>query len=429
MDIQSPKGTRDILPDEIEKWRWVEDTARTVFEKFGYKEIRTPIFEHTEIFTRSIGEVTDIVEKEMYTFNDKGGRSISLRPEGTASVVRACIQNGLLGNVALLKLFYMGQMFRYERPQAGRYREFWQIGVEAFGIADPVIDAEVIMLGDHFLKAIGLSGITLHLNSMGCTECRPKYIEKLKSFVADHLDDLCDQCVSRYDRNPLRILDCKNPTCKTILRDAPLILDYLCEPCKEHFATVEKYLEDLNVDYRRNPFIVRGLDYYSRTTFEFISEGLGAQDTVLGGGRYDYLVEDFGGKPTPALGFATGLDRIVLVLEAQKADIPALSPLQAMIAVIGDEAVPEAVRMVANLRRNAISAEMEYAGRSLRSQMKTANKIDAQNMVFLGENEIEKGVVSIRDMKSGAQVDVPIDDVVEYFTKKAKRVNVSKHEI
>lgn len=427
MDIQSPKGTRDILPDEIEKWRWVEETARNIFERFGYKEIRTPIFEHTEIFTRSIGETTDIVEKEMYTFRDKAGRSISLRPEGTASVVRACIQNGMLGNVPLLKLYYMGQMFRYERPQAGRYREFWQAGVEAFGIAEPAIDAEIIMLGDHFLKKVGLSGVTLHLNSMGCVGhaaglsggCRPKYVEKLKEFLADHLDKLCGQCVIRYERNPLRVLDCKNPECKKIIRNAPLILDYLCEPCKEHFAAVENYLDELNVDYIEDPFIVRGLDYYSRTTFEFIAEGLGAQDTVLGGGRYDYLVEEFGGNPTPASGFAMGIDRIVLVLEAQETDIPELPPLEAYIAVIGARAVSAAAKIAADLRRNGISAEMEYAVRSLRTQMKTANKMDAQNVIFLGEDELESRVVSIRNMESGEQEDVPIDQVVEYFKRDA----------
>lgn len=417
MDIQSPKGTRDILPDEIDKWRWVENTVREIFEKFHYKEIRIPTFEHTEIFTRSIGEATDIVEKEMYTFSDKAGRSISLRPEGTASVVRACIQNGMLGRGGLLKLYYIGQMFRYDQPQAGRYREFWQAGVEAFGIAEPAIDAEIIMLGDHLLKEIGLSGVTLHLNSIGCVECRPVYVKKLKEFIAGHLDELCGQCVSRYERNPLRVLDCKNSECKEILRDAPLILDYLCEPCKEHFMSVENYLDELNVSYIEDPFIVRGLDYYSRTTFEFIAEGLGAQDTVLGGGRYDYLVEDFGGKSTSALGFAMGIDRIVLVLEAQKTEISELRPLEVYIAVIGEQSVPDAVKMVANLRQNGISAEMEYAGRSLRTQMKTADKINAQNVIFLGEDELSSGMVLIRDMKSGEQEDVPINQVVEYFIK------------
>lgn len=415
MDIQSPKGTRDILPDEINRWRWIENTAREVFERFDYQEIRTPIFEHTEIFTRSIGEATDIVEKEMYTFKDKAGRSISLRPEGTASVVRACIQNGMLGNVPILKLYYLGQMFRYERPQSGRYREFWQAGVEAFGIAEPAIDAEIVMMSDHFLKELGLSEVTLHLNSMGCNECRPKYVEKFKDFIAGHLDELCGQCVSRYDRNPLRILDCKNPECQKVLQDAPLISDYLCESCKEHFTTVKSYLDELNVDYIEDPFIVRGLDYYSRTTFEFIAEGLGAQDTVLGGGRYDYLVEDFGGKPTPACGFAMGVDRMALVLEAQEAEIPEVFPLEVYIAVIGERALPAAVKMVADLRRNGVSAEMEYAGRSLGTQMKTADKINAQNVIFLGEDELSSGVVAIRNMKHGEQEDVPIDEVVDFF--------------
>jgi len=418
MDIQSPKGTRDILPDEMSKRKWVEGTAKSIFERFGYQEIRTPIFEHTELFTRSIGEATDIVEKEMYTFNDKAGRSISLRPEGTAPVVRACIQNGLIANLPLLKLYYIGQMFRYERPQAGRYREFWQAGIEAFGIAEPTIDAEIIMLGDHFLKEVGLSEIELHLNSMGCAECRPKYINILKEFLEDKHDQLCGQCISRLVRNPLRILDCKNSECKKVLHNAPLILEHLCEPCKEHFNQVKKYLEELNIHYIEDAFIVRGLDYYSRTTFEFIAGGLGAQDTVLGGGRYDYLVEEFGGNPTPALGFAMGIDRIILSLEEQNADIPELPSIQTYIAVIGDKAVPAAIKMTANLRRNGISAEMEYAGRSLRTQMKTANKMNAQNVIFLGEDEIANGVASIRDMGTGNQEDIPIDEIVGFLSGK-----------
>ncbi len=414
MQIQSPKGTRDLLPSEIQTWQWVETVARSAFETYGYQEIRTPIFESTDLFVRGVGDTTDIVEKEMYTFNDKGNRSISLRPEGTASVVRACLQNRLLDSGAnVLKLYYIGQMFRYDRPQAGRYREFWQVGVEVFGAAHPAVDAEVIALGSHFFSRLGIKDLTLHLNSIGDPVCRPKYVEELEVFAKEHLDQLCGKCVARHERNPLRILDCKESGCRAVVADAPRFSDYLCEACREHFDSVKKYLNLLGIDYHENPYIVRGLDYYSRTAFEFTAGGLGAQDAIGGGGRYDYLVEELGGAPTPGIGFALGVDRMVIALEAQNVSVPTHPPVDVYIAVLGAPAMPVAVQLAQQFRDKGLKTDLEYNGRGLRAQMKTANKLNARCVVMIGEDEVNRGSATVRNMESGAQQSVAFAQLAE----------------
>ena len=417
MQIQSPKGTRDILPSEIQTWQWVEKIARAAFETYGFQEIRTPIFESTDLFVRGVGDTTDIVEKEMFTFNDKANRSISLRPEGTASVARAILQNRLLEGTSVLKLYYIGQMFRYDRPQAGRYREFWQVGVEAFGTDNPAVDAEVIALGNHFFSSLGLKDFTLRLNNIGDRACRPKYVEDLSAYAEAHLDQLCGECKGRYERNPLRILDCKNG-CRIALEDMPKVTDYWCAPCREHFDAVKRYLDQLGVNYEEDLYLVRGLDYYSRTTFEFMAGGLGAQDAIGGAGRYDYLVEQLGGKPTPGIGFALGVDRIILALEAQNVAIPTQSSVDVYIAVLGDEAMAVAFQLAQELRDSGVRTDLEYTGRSLKAQMKTANKLSARYVVMIGEDEITNRSATLREMESGDQQAVGFDQLVEELREK-----------
>ncbi len=410
MRVKAVRGTRDITPDEMPKWRYVEEVARDIFRRYGYREMRTPTFEHTELFIKGTGETTDIVEKEMYTFTDKGGRSITLRPEGTPAIVRACLESGLLGSLPVLKLAYIGQMFRYDRPQAGRYREFWQIGVEAFGSDNPAIDAEVTQLAYQLMREIGLKGLSLDINSIGCNRCRPRYVEHLREFGRRHIDRLCGKCVDRLDRNPLRILDCKEERCRIVTKEAPVILDYLCDECRSHFDRFKRYLEELDVPYSVNPRIVRGLDYYTRTVFEITAEGLGAQNAVVGGGRYDYLVEQMGGKPTPALGFAAGLDRIIASLDAQGFRFPTAEGIDCFVAVI-DEAFGDALRLTDKLRSEGLSVEMEFRGRSLRAQMKTADKLKARFVAIVGGEEMKEGKVALRNMETGEQTDVPFDQV------------------
>jgi histidyl-tRNA synthetase len=412
MKAKAVRGTRDITPDELPKWRYVEEIARDIFRRYGYREMRTPTFEHTELFIKGTGETTDIVEKEMYTFLDKGNRSITLRPEGTPAIVRACLENGLFGKLPVLKLAYIGQMFRYERPQAGRYREFWQIGVEAFGSEGPAIDAEVTQMAYELMVEVGLKGLSLEINSIGCSECRPKYIEDLRRFGKKHIGRLCGKCMDRLDRNPLRFLDCKEEGCRIVIKKAPVILDYLCHECRAHFESFRAYLEGLEVPYEVNPRIVRGLDYYTRTVFEVIAGGLGAQNAVVGGGRYDYLVEQMGGRPTPALGFAAGLDRIIASLDAQGFEFPLDEGTDCFVAVIGEE-VSDALMLTTRLRKKGFSVEMEFRGRSLRAQMKTADKLRARFVVITGGEEMKEGKVAVRDMKTGEQVEVPLDQVEE----------------
>ena len=418
MQIQSPKGTRDILPSEIQTWQWVEEVARSVFGTYGYQEIRTPIFESTDLFVRGVGDTTDIVEKEMYTFNDRGNRSVSLRPEGTASVVRAMLQNRLMDGASVLKFYYIGQMFRYDRPQAGRYREFWQVGIEAFGADAPAIDAEIIAAGHQFFSTLGIKDLTLHLNSIGDPACRPKYVEDLTAYAKEHLDELCGKCYARHERNPMRILDCKESGCRAVVANAPLLSNYLCDPCRENFDMVKSYLDGLEIDYHEDPYIVRGLDYYSRTAFEFTAGGLGAQNAIGGGGRYDYLAEEIGGTSTPGIGFALGMDRIIIALDAQNVTVPTSAPVDVYLSVLGDAAMPVALRLAQELRESGVKTDLEFKGRGLRAQMRTANKLNARYVVMIGEDEINNAAATVRDMESGDQQSVAFQQLTELMCEK-----------
>ncbi len=412
MLTQAPRGTKDILPDGVERWRYVEEKIRELCERFGYREIRTPIFEHTELFQRGIGDTTDVVEKEMYTFTDRGGRSITLRPENTAAAVRAYLEHKLYAEDALTKLFYIGSMFRFDRPQKGRFREFHQFGVEALGEASPAVDAEIILLAVRFLESLGLKELSLSINSVGDPACRPVYRQKLKDFFKEKLDGLCDDCRSRYDRNPMRILDCKNERCHSLSIGAPEITDCLCDECAEHFEKVKSYLTAADVPFTCDPRLVRGLDYYTKTAFEIKYEPLGAQSAVAGGGRYDGLVEEIGGAPTPAVGFAVGLERVMLAMEMQNLFPEMEEGADAFVVALGDEAKDEAFCLLAELRDAGLSVRMDYAGRSMKSQMKQADKANARYALILGEDELAKGVVTVRDMESSGQEQVAREEIV-----------------
>jgi len=415
MKYTRQRGTRDILPSEIKTWQFLEDNARAVFESYNYAEIRTPVFEQTELFTRSIGEDTDIVGKEMYTFIDKGERSITLRPEETAPVVRAIIENNMLGQNELVKLYYIGPMFRYERPQAGRSRQFHQAGVETFGSSDPLIDAEVIELGLRYFIQIGLKELEVDVNSVGCKKCRPKYKEELKKYFKGRARDLCDTCQGRLERNPLRILDCKEPKCQKAIESAPSTIDFLCQECGDHFKKVRSYLDEYGIRYKLNKRLVRGLDYYTKTTFEIISKSLGAQNAVCGGGRYDTLVEELGGKSTPAIGFAIGLDRLVMVMQDQKIKLPEEQRLQVYVVTLGDAAKEKGFEVLRNLRNMEIRSDMDYQGRSLNSQLKTADKLKAQFAIIIGDDELKNGLAVIRAMDEKTQEKIKFDEILGKF--------------
>lgn len=415
MKYSSQRGTRDILPSEIKTWQFMEEKARTVFSGYNYDEIRTPIFEATELFTRSIGEDTDIVGKEMYTFTDKGERSITLRPEETAPVVRACIENNLFGQGEMAKLYYIGPMFRYERPQAGRQRQFHQAGVEVFGSADPLLDVEVIELGIRYFMELGLIGLEVDVNSVGCPKCMPAFKASLKGYLKDKQSQLCDNCKKRIDTNPLRILDCKEPKCQKVIEGAPATTDSLCESCKEHFDKLIENLKLFSVKYNLNKRLVRGLDYYTKTTFEIISGKLGAQNAVCGGGRYDGLVEELGGKPTPAVGFAIGLDRLLIVLEQEKIKTPGTDRLQVFIAPLGDAAKQKGFEILRNLRNMGIKSDMDYQGRSLNSQLKTADRHKAQFTIIIGDDELKNDLVIIRSMDNKTQEKIKFEELLNKF--------------
>ncbi len=420
MLTNGPRGTKDILPDTIGQWLYVEQKVRELCGRYGYKEIRTPIFEHTELFLRGIGETTDVVEKEMYTFNDRGGRSITLRPENTAAAVRAYLQNKLYADAELTKLFYIGSMFRYDRPQAGRLREFHQFGVEALGGDHPAIDAEIIMLAVNFLKSLGLQELELSLNSVGCPDCRPIYRKRLQEFFADKLDGLCTDCRSRYDRNPMRILDCKVDGCKKLSVGAPEITDCLCDDCRDHFEKVQALLTSAGVSFKLDPRLVRGLDYYTKTAFEVQYAPLGAQSAVAGGGRYDGLIEEIGGKPTSAVGFAVGLERVLLALEKQSLLPMHTDSMDAFVVVLGEEAQPTAFRLLAELRAAGLSASMDFAGRSMKAQMKQANKANAHFALILGEDEVRESAVMLKDMQTSEQHKIAIDEVIKKLCAEVK---------
>lgn len=416
--VNIPKGTKDVLPQESYKWQFVEKTAREVAAKFNVKEIRTPTFEHTEVFLRGVGETTDIVNKEMYTFNDKGNRSITLKPEGTAGVARAFVENGMQSMALPVKLYYITQCFRYERPQAGRLREFHQFGVEILGAASPETDAEVILLAKAFLDALGVKNITLYLNSIGCKNCRAEYHNALKAYLRDNYDSLCDLCKDRFDKNPLRILDCKNPECKKITADAPKITDYLCDDCRAHFIRVQNLLSASGVNFKLDPNIVRGLDYYTRTVFEFVSENIGAQGTVCGGGRYDKLISEFGGGDVPGIGFAAGIERLLLLLENSGVEIPREFPVKLYIAPMGEQAAEKAFALTAKLRQAGVVAETDLMGRGIKAQFKYADKLGAEYVGIIGSDELAKGVIKLKRMSDGEETELAADDVPAFFGKR-----------
>ncbi len=417
--FKAPRGTRDLLPGEVEKWQWVEEAARRLCRLYGYREIRTPIFEHTELFLRGVGESTDIVQKEMYTFTDKGGRSITLRPEGTAPVARAYLEHNLHALPQPVKLYYLGPMFRYDRPQAGRLRQFHQFGVECFGAADPGVDAEVVTLTWEFLSGLGLQDLRLELNSVGCPGCRPGYARALEEFFAPQEKHLCSFCRQRLKRNPLRLLDCKEEGCRAAAAAAPQVTSYLCSECEAHFLKVQEYLEALGVPFTVNPRLVRGLDYYTRTTFEVVSQKLGAQNSLAGGGRYDNLVASYGGPPVPGIGVAVGLERVLIALESEGAAPVPEDERPVFVVAAGDAPAleREALRLLAALRRAGWAAEKDYLGRSLKAQLKHAARLGARFVVIVGEEEFARGTVAVRDMDRGAQVEVARAALLESLEK------------
>ena len=416
--IQKPKGTKDIIQTESYKWQYVENTVKNILTNYGYKEIRTPVFESTELFQRGVGDTTDVVQKEMYTFDDKGGRSITLRPEGTAGVVRAYIENGMSSMPSPIKLWYNMAMYRYENVQKGRLREFHQIGAEVFGGGSYLVDVEAITMANDIFKALNIPNIELNINSIGCPTCRAEYQNALREFIAPNLDKYCDTCKSRFERNPMRILDCKERFCKELNQGAPQILDYLCEECKIHFENVKQMLTNLGIEYKIDPEIVRGLDYYTKTVFEFVAKNEGY--TVLGGGRYDGLVKELGGQDTPALGFAMGLERAIEVYEKYNAEAPVIMQKPTIyIAQIGDEANIYATKLVHELREAGVYAEKDIAGKSLNAQFKYANKIGAKYVITIGENELQEGKADMKDMATGEAevVELNVRDIVEKIMK------------
>jgi len=407
------KGTNDILPEESHNWQFVEGKMLETAGLYGFKEIRVPVFEHTEVFLRSVGDTTDVVQKEMYTFDDKGGRSITLRPELTAGVIRSAIEKGLVNGALPVKVCYIGGCYRYEKPQAGRLREFHQFGVECIGAAAPNADAEVIALARQVLDSIGIKKISLEINSIGCPECRKAYHAALKEYFSNNVDTLCDTCKDRLDRNPMRILDCKSPVCSSLAAKAPVVLDYLCDDCRDHFESVKAHLNAAGIEFTVNPHIVRGLDYYTRTVFEFVSGDIGAQSTVCGGGRYDGLISQMGGPQVPSLGFAMGIERLMLVLKSQEVEMPEAKTPDIYIATMGEKAGVKATVLCSQLRKEGLKAETDICGRGLKAQMKYANKIGAKFTTVLGDNEIETGKARLKDMAEGTETEIEIDQIVE----------------
>jgi len=413
MTVQSIKGVKDVLPEDMPAWHHLEATARKLFVDYGFTEIRVPIFEYTELFARSIGASTDIVEKEMYTFEDRDGRKITLRPEGTAGVVRAFVEHKMYAQNALTKLYYMGPMFRHERPQKGRFRQFYQIGVEALGMDHPHVDVEILAIVHQLYARLGITGLALQVNSLGDSACRGKYRDALKAYLKKKLATLCADCQRRYETNPMRVLDCKVDADK--FGDSPVMLDYLCDPCKAHFHEVESGLEKLGIPYEVNPRLVRGLDYYTRTTFELVMGHVGAQNTVAAGGRYDGLVEEIGGPPTSGIGFALGVERTVSLMDADTL-IPSRPVLY--IAALGEEAVKLSLPFIHELRRAGIGVDTDYNGASLKSQMKKADKSGAGHTLILGEQEIKNGKAVLRDMRTKEQAEVSLNNIVEELKRR-----------
>lgn len=404
------KGTEDVLPKDSYRWQFVEDVMRKESAAYGFKEIRTPVFEHTELFARGVGQTTDVVQKEMYTFDTKGGESVTLRPEGTAGAARAVLEHGLVNDSLPIKASYFVSCYRYEKPQAGRLREFHQFGLECYGTQSPVADAELICAAQSIFDRLGIKQLRLEINSIGCPTCRAEYHKALKEYFYGYKDELCETCNSRLEKNPMRILDCKSPVCSKIAQGAPKITDYLCDECKEHFASVQKYLDAAGVEYTVNPTIVRGLDYYTKTVFEFVTDFIGAQGTVCGGGRYDGLIEELGGKHLPSLGFAMGIERLLMLMDKQGIEIPKPSTCDLYVAVMGESASFKSFEIIKAVRSCGLIAETDVVGRGLRAQMKYADKIGAKFSMVLGDNEIEQGKAVIKNMSSGEQTEIVLDD-------------------
>lgn len=418
--IQIPKGTKDVLPKQSYLWQYVEKAARETAESFGFREIRTPVFEHTELFLRGVGDTTDVVSKEMYTFLDKGNRSITLKPEGTAGVARSFVENGLMNDGLPAKMYYFSPAFRYERPQAGRLREHHQFGVELYGAEGAQADAEVITLVDAFYRKLGLKQVRLELNSIGCKKCRTAYYEALKAYFEPRLSEMCEDCNARFAKNPMRIIDCKNEKCKVHTAGAPRALDYLCPECSAHFEQLKKLLDGAGVKYDVNPSIVRGLDYYSRTVFEFVSSAAGAQGTVCGGGRYDTLLEQIGGKPVPAVGFGGGIERLLMVMEAEGVPLPPPARATCYLAGMDASSREKAFLLASGLRRAGISCETDLMERSVKAQFKYADKIGARFVAVIGESELEKGAAEVKDMDRSVSETVKFDELEAYLRKKEK---------
>ena len=419
------KGTEDVLPKQSYRWQFIENIMREESRAYGFKEIRTPVFEHTELFARGVGQTTDVVQKEMYTFDTKGGESVTLRPEGTAGAARAVLEHSLENEGLPIKASYFVSCYRYEKPQAGRLREFHQFGIEEYGTQSPIADAEMICVAQSVLDRLGLTDIRLELNSIGCPECRAKYNQALRDYFGEYKDQLCSTCLSRLEKNPMRLLDCKSPEDHKLAEGAPKITDYLCEECENHFKEVQRYLDSAGVQYVINPTIVRGLDYYTKTVFEFVTDCIGAQGTVCGGGRYDGLIEELGGKHLPSLGFAMGLERILMVMDAQGIQIPCPDTCALYIATMGDDAKVKAFNLLKQVRECGIIAETDVVGRGLRAQMKYADKIGAKYSMVLGDNEIAENKAKVKNMESGEQTELMLDDT---FAEKFSVLNLTDNK-
>lgn len=417
MLTNAPKGTKDTLPSQVYKWHYVEKAFADICAKYGFKEIRTPMFEHTELFARGVGDTTDIVQKEMYTFQDYAKRSITLKPEGTSPVARSFVEHKAYADTQPSKYYYITPCFRYEKPQSGRLREFHQFGIEVFGTGNMLADAEVICLANDFLASLGIDNVELQINSVGCPHCREDHRKALREFLKEKYDGLCDTCKDRYERNPLRILDCKSKECQALVEGAPMMIDYLCDECKDAFEDVQKNLTSMGVDFVVNPGIVRGLDYYTKTAFEFVTGSIGAQGTVCGGGRYDHLMEELGGPPIPGVGFGLGIERLLLTMEAAGIEIPEPEGTDVFIAVMGDAAKSFGLKLLRQLRQAGVHAEMDVLARNIKGQFKYANRINAKKTIVIGDNELAEKKVAVKDMVTSEQTEIAIDDILAELTK------------
>ena len=415
--IKAPKGTKDVLPGQTERWQYVEAKFREIAGKFGFSEIRTPIIEHTELFTRGIGDTTDVVEKQMFTFEDKGGRSITLKPEGTAGVARAYMEGKLYADTKPVKLWYEIACFRHEKPQMGRLREFHQFGIEVFGSDDMLADAEVIAFADAFFKSLGITSLSLSINSIGCPECRPLYRKQLMDYFDGYIDELCDTCKGRLERNPMRIFDCKSKVCQGIANKAPVMLDFLCDDCSSDFTELKENLISMDVLFEIDSRIVRGLDYYTKTAFEFVSGSLGAQDAVCGGGRYDHLLKNIGGEDIPGVGFGLGIERLIMILEAASAGFPDAAAPDVIIISVGEQAKKRSLKILGELRKEGLTAEMDDCFRNMKGQLKYADKRSARFALIIGDDELAAGKIKIRDMKAGEQRECGFTDIVNEIKK------------